>query len=61
MPRQVTIALCLFYRAKAQALIQNLSLLLVDASVGTIQCLEEIVSPLSPLLVHTCSQRLLPP
>ncbi|KAB1254636.1 Condensin complex subunit 1 [Camelus dromedarius] len=31
-------------RAKAQALIQNLSLLLVDASVGTIQCLEEIVS-----------------
>uniref|UniRef100_A0A2K6V8B9 Condensin complex subunit 1 n=1 Tax=Saimiri boliviensis boliviensis TaxID=39432 RepID=A0A2K6V8B9_SAIBB len=31
-------------RAKAQALIQNLSLLLVDASVGTIQCLEEIFS-----------------
>ncbi|XP_040834711.1 condensin complex subunit 1 [Ochotona curzoniae] len=30
-------------RAKAQALIQNLSLLLVDASVGTIQCLEEII------------------
>ncbi|XP_076796698.1 condensin complex subunit 1 isoform X2 [Arvicanthis niloticus] len=30
-------------RAKAQALIQNLSLLLVDASVGTIQCLEEIL------------------
>ncbi|XP_005378837.1 PREDICTED: condensin complex subunit 1 isoform X2 [Chinchilla lanigera] len=30
-------------RARAQALIQNLSLLLVDASVGTIQCLEEIL------------------
>ncbi|XP_036036921.1 condensin complex subunit 1 isoform X2 [Onychomys torridus] len=30
-------------RATAQALIQNLSLLLVDASVGTIQCLEEIL------------------
>ncbi|XP_016018320.2 condensin complex subunit 1 [Rousettus aegyptiacus] len=30
-------------RAKAQALIQNLSLLLVDASIGTIQCLEEIL------------------
>ncbi|XP_042529439.1 condensin complex subunit 1 [Dipodomys spectabilis] len=30
-------------RAKAQALIQSLSLLLVDASVGTIQCLEEIL------------------
>ncbi|KAL6064043.1 hypothetical protein STEG23_028563, partial [Scotinomys teguina] len=30
-------------RAMAQALIQNLSLLLVDASVGTIQCLEEIL------------------
>uniref|UniRef100_A0A8C7C9J2 Condensin complex subunit 1 n=1 Tax=Neovison vison TaxID=452646 RepID=A0A8C7C9J2_NEOVI len=32
-------------RAKAQALIQNLSLLLVNASVGTIQCLEEIGKP----------------
>ncbi|KAF4022870.1 hypothetical protein G4228_014892 [Cervus hanglu yarkandensis] len=30
-------------RAKAQTLIHNLSLLLVDASVGTIQCLEEII------------------
>lgn len=30
-------------RAKAQTLIHNLSLLLVDASVGTIQCLEEIL------------------
>ncbi|XP_068932976.1 condensin complex subunit 1, partial [Petaurus breviceps papuanus] len=30
-------------RGKAQTLIQNLSLLLVDASVGTIQCLEEIL------------------
>ncbi|XP_053777864.1 condensin complex subunit 1 isoform X2 [Desmodus rotundus] len=31
-------------RTKAHALIQNLSLLLVDASVGTIQCLQEILS-----------------
>ncbi|XP_036924212.1 condensin complex subunit 1 isoform X2 [Sturnira hondurensis] len=30
-------------RAKAHVLIQNLSLLLVDASVGTIQCLQEIL------------------
>ncbi|XP_051011344.1 condensin complex subunit 1 [Acomys russatus] len=30
-------------RAMAQALVQNLSLLLVDASVSTIQCLEEIL------------------
>ncbi|KAM7115651.1 condensin complex subunit 1 isoform 2-T3 [Molossus nigricans] len=30
-------------RAKAHVLVQNLSLLLVDASVGTIQCLEEII------------------
>ncbi|KAL1790363.1 condensin complex subunit 1 [Sigmodon hispidus] len=30
-------------RATAQALVHNLSLLLVDASVGTIQCLEEIL------------------
>ncbi|XP_053412446.1 condensin complex subunit 1 isoform X2 [Nycticebus coucang] len=30
-------------RAKTQALIQNLSLLLLDASAGTIQCLEEII------------------
>uniref|UniRef100_H0VCG3 Condensin complex subunit 1 n=1 Tax=Cavia porcellus TaxID=10141 RepID=H0VCG3_CAVPO len=30
-------------RARAQALIQNLSLLLEDASVGTLQCLEEIL------------------
>ncbi|XP_019483213.1 PREDICTED: condensin complex subunit 1 isoform X1 [Hipposideros armiger] len=30
-------------RAKAQAFIQNFSLLLVDASLGTIQCLEEIL------------------
>jgi hypothetical protein len=32
-------------------LIHNLSLLLVDASVGTIQCLEEIVSPLGLLRI----------
>lgn len=38
---------CCSHRAKAQALIQNLSLLLVDASIGTIQCLEEIVSLLT--------------
>ncbi|XP_069099190.1 condensin complex subunit 1 [Pleurodeles waltl] len=31
-------------RAKAQALVHNLSLLTVDASLSTIQCLEEIVS-----------------
>lgn len=39
--------LCCSHRAKAQTLIHNLSLLLVDASVGTIQCLEEIVSMLT--------------
>lgn len=50
-PVLVTTGLCCSHRAKAQALIQNLSLLLVDASVGTIQCLEEIVSPLSPFLI----------
>ena len=32
-------------------MIHNLSLLLVDASVGTIQCLEEIVSPLGLLRI----------
>ncbi|NXI35166.1 CND1 protein, partial [Galbula dea] len=31
-------------RAKAQALVHSLSLIMVDASLGTIQCLEEIVS-----------------
>ncbi|NXD43951.1 CND1 protein, partial [Copsychus sechellarum] len=31
-------------RAKAQALVHSLSLLMVDASLGTIQCLEEIIS-----------------
>uniref|UniRef100_A0A8C4S641 Condensin complex subunit 1 n=1 Tax=Erpetoichthys calabaricus TaxID=27687 RepID=A0A8C4S641_ERPCA len=30
-------------RAKAQTLIHNLSLLMVDASLGTVQCLEEII------------------
>uniref|UniRef100_W5MJA9 Condensin complex subunit 1 n=1 Tax=Lepisosteus oculatus TaxID=7918 RepID=W5MJA9_LEPOC len=30
-------------RAKAQTLVHNLSVLMVDASLGTIQCLEEIV------------------
>lgn len=33
-----------FQRAKAQALVHSLSLIMVDASLGTIQCLEEIVS-----------------
>lgn len=31
-------------RAKAQTLVDSLSELMVDASLGTIQCLEEIVS-----------------
>ncbi|NXO68957.1 CND1 protein, partial [Phainopepla nitens] len=31
-------------RAKAQALVQSLSLIVVNASLGTIQCLEEIIS-----------------
>ncbi|TRZ15379.1 hypothetical protein HGM15179_011761 [Zosterops borbonicus] len=31
-------------RAKAQALVHSLSLIMVDASLGTIQCLEEIIS-----------------
>ncbi|XP_053154023.1 condensin complex subunit 1 isoform X2 [Hemicordylus capensis] len=31
-------------RTRAQSLIQSLSLLMVDASLGTIQCLEEIIS-----------------
>ncbi|RXM36742.1 Condensin complex subunit 1 [Acipenser ruthenus] len=30
-------------RAKAQSLVQNLSMLMVDASLGTIECLEEII------------------
>ncbi|XP_058681359.1 condensin complex subunit 1 [Ammospiza caudacuta] len=31
-------------RAKAQALVHNLSLIMVDASLGMLQCLEEIIS-----------------
>ncbi|XP_064500638.1 condensin complex subunit 1 isoform X2 [Pseudopipra pipra] len=31
-------------RAKAQSLVRSLSLIMVDASLGTIQCLEEIIS-----------------
>lgn len=31
-------------RVKAQTLVDSLSELMVDASLGTIQCLEEIVS-----------------
>lgn len=34
----------LFNRMKAQTLVDSLSELMVDASLGTIQCLEEIVS-----------------
>lgn len=33
-----------FIRMKAQTLVDNLSELMVDSSLGTIQCLEEIVS-----------------
>ncbi|ROL52067.1 Condensin complex subunit 1 [Anabarilius grahami] len=38
-------------RAKAQTLVDSLSELMVDASLGTIQCLEEIVSVFSPSFV----------
>lgn len=52
----MTADLCCSHRAKAQALIQNLSLLLVDASVGTIQCLEEIVRlPAFIFFIHSTS------
>ncbi|XP_055962824.1 condensin complex subunit 1 [Sorex fumeus] len=50
-------------RAKAQTLIQNLSLLLVDASVGTVQCLEEILcefvqkEELKPAVTHLLWER----
>lgn len=37
-------AVSFFIRMKAQTLVDNLSELMVDASLGTIQCLEEIVS-----------------
>lgn len=40
--------LCLSIRAKAQTLVDNLSELMVDASLGTVQCLEEIVSVFRP-------------
>lgn len=33
-----------FFRMKAQTLVDSLSELMVDATLGTIQCLEEIVS-----------------
>ncbi|XP_067402039.1 condensin complex subunit 1 isoform X1 [Emydura macquarii macquarii] len=45
-------------RARAQCLVQSLSLLMVDASLGTIQCLEEIISEfvqkdeIKPPVVH---------
>uniref|UniRef100_A0A8C1EYL3 Condensin complex subunit 1 n=1 Tax=Cyprinus carpio carpio TaxID=630221 RepID=A0A8C1EYL3_CYPCA len=35
-------------RAKAQTLVDNLSDLMIDASLGTVQCLEEIVSVFCP-------------
>lgn len=47
----------LLYRARAQCLVQSLSLLMVDASLGTIQCLEEIVST-SPTLYQILSKLL---
>lgn len=37
-------AISSFIRMKAQTLVDSLSELMVDASLGTIQCLEEIVS-----------------
>lgn len=43
-----------FARIKAQTLVDSLSELMVDASLGTIQCLEEIVSD-SLLLPHFLS------
>lgn len=39
-----------FIRMKAQTLVDSLSELMVDASLGTIQCLEEIVSN----SLHSC-------
>lgn len=42
-----------FIRTKAQTLVDSLSELMVDASLGTIQCLEEIVSD-SLFLLHHC-------
>nr|XP_006124233.1 condensin complex subunit 1 isoform X2 [Pelodiscus sinensis] len=45
-------------RARAQSLVQSFSLLMVDASLGTIQCLEEIISEfvqkdeIKPSVVH---------
>lgn len=42
-----------FIRMKAQTLVDSLSELMVDASLGTVQCLEEIVSD-SFLLLHHC-------
>lgn len=38
------VAVSSFIRMKAQTLVDSLSELMVDASLGTIQCLEEIVS-----------------
>lgn len=35
-------------RARAQSLVHSLSLIMVDASLGTIQCLEQIVSTCLP-------------
>lgn len=40
--------LCLSIRVKAQTLVDNLSDLMIDASLGTVQCLEEIVSVFCP-------------
>lgn len=44
----MTVAFSFFFlplqRARAQNLVHSLSLIVVDASLGTIQCLEEMVS-----------------
>lgn len=44
LPFNILLLFFPFERAKAQALVHSLSLIMVDASLGTIQCLEEIVS-----------------
>uniref|UniRef100_A0A671LUT6 Condensin complex subunit 1 n=1 Tax=Sinocyclocheilus anshuiensis TaxID=1608454 RepID=A0A671LUT6_9TELE len=44
-------------RGKAQTLVDNLSDLTIDASLGTVQCLEEIVSVFCPALVQVLWER----
>lgn len=50
---QLFYTLSSFIRTKAQTLVDSLSELMVDASLGTVQCLEEIVSD-SLFLLHHC-------